>query len=213
MSFSSLTKAHWRWLGVLALALVLVFIDQPYPDVAPLHHWPTITLLLASPWLLRKYPLSQRALGCIIIFLLLHTFAGRYTYSNVPYEQWFAALGFGDIRELTGWDRNQWDRLVHFAFGLLSVVPVVEICRAKGLSLRAALWVAFVFVLSVSCLYEILEWLLSEIVAGPLAGRYNGQQGDIWDAQKDMALATLGAMFICIWLGDRGRKIERSQDD
>ena len=34
------------------------------------------------------------------------------------------------------------------------------------------------------------------IAAGETADRYNGQQGDVWDAQKDMALATLGAILV-----------------
>ena len=50
------------------------------------------------------------------------------------------------------------------------------------------------FVLACSCLYEIFEWLLTIVAAGPMADDYNGQQGDIWDSQKDMALAAAGAV-------------------
>src|SRR3546814_19045146 len=52
------------------------------------------------------------------------------------------------------------------------------------------------WVLSVSCLYEIFEWLLAIVAGGETAERYNGQQGDPWDAQKDMALAALGALVV-----------------
>jgi len=189
-----LTKPRWVWLIILAVALMLAQIGQPYPEVAPLHHLPTLVLLIAAPWLLKRWPISDAALGCIIIFFLLHTLGGRYTYTNVPYEHWWHALTGGDLAALTGWSRNHYDRLVHVAFGLLSVLPVVEIARLKGAGLRAGLWAAFAFVLSTSCLYEIFEWLLAVVLAGDAAEHYNGQQGDPWDAQKDMALACVGAL-------------------
>ena len=50
------------------------------------------------------------------------------------------------------------------------------------------------FILATSALYEIGEWALAISVAPDWAEHYNGQQGDMWDAQKDMALATAGAV-------------------
>ena len=194
-----LARSQWVWLGVLAAALVLVQIKQPYPEIAPLQHIPTLVLLLAAPWLLRRWPVSDGALGCIVGFLLLHTLGGRYTYSNLPYEDWWHSLTGGDFAALTGWQRNHYDRLVHVAFGALSVRPVVEVARLGGAGRRAGLWAALGFVLSVSCLYEIFEWGLTLTIAGDLADDYNGQQGDLWDAQKDMALAALGALAGIAW--------------
>ncbi|WP_054530120.1 DUF2238 domain-containing protein [Erythrobacter sp. SG61-1L] len=189
-----LSVAQWGWLALLAIALVAAQIDQPYPDVAPLHHIPTLLLLIAAPWLLRRWPISNASLGCVVVFFLLHTLGGRYTYTNLPYDEWYRSLTGGDLSAITGWQRNNYDRLVHFAFGVLSVLPVVEVMRMGGLKLRGALWSALAFVLAVSCLYEIVEWLLGIVLAGEMADQYNGQQGDIWDAQKDMALAALGSL-------------------
>lgn len=182
-------------LGLLLALLLLAQVDQPYPAIAPLQHTPTAVLLLAAPWLLRRWPLSTPALACIILFLALHTLGGRYIYSNVPYDEWARALTGRGLSEAFGWTRNHYDRLVHFAFGLLSVVPVAEVARRYGgLSRRGAILAVAGWVLSLSCLYEIFEWLLTIVAAGETADRYNGQQGDIWDAQKDMALAALAAM-------------------
>jgi putative membrane protein len=72
--------------------------------------------------------------------------------------------------------------------------------RHNGTSGRGGLWAALAFILAVSCLYEVFEWLLTIIAAGPMADKYNGQQGDIWDAQKDMAIAGLGGAFGILWL-------------
>lgn len=194
-------------IAVLLAALLLAQIDQPYPDVALLQHLPTMLLIIAAPWLLRRWPLSDAALGCIVVFLLLHTLGGRYAYSNVPYDAWATALTGMTLSDAAGWSRNHYDRLVHFAFGLLAVLPVGELARRAGLGPRGALLSGLAFVLAISALYEVFEWLLTLALAGDLADTYNGQQGDMWDAQKDMALATLGALIPIPWLRGRLRGV------
>lgn len=196
-----------RWmLGLLLAALLLAQVNQPYPEVALLQHIPTMVFLIASPWLLRRWPLSTPALGCIVAFLLLHTLGGRYAYSNVPYDDWARTLTGATLSETFGWTRNHYDRLVHFAFGALSVIPVAEIARRwGGLGRSGAALAVLGWVLAISCLYEIFEWLLTIVAAGETADRYNGQQGDIWDAQKDMAFAALGAILVLPFVG-RGRR-------
>ncbi len=182
-------------IGLLLALLLLAQIDQPYPEVALLQHIPTMLLIVAAPWLLRRWPLSTPAVACIALFMALHTLGGRYAYSNVPYDEWVRALTGTSLSDAFGWTRNHYDRLVHFAFGALSVIPVAEIARRwGGLGARGAALTVLGWVLAVSCLYEIFEWLLTIVAAGETADRYNGQQGDIWDAQKDMALALLGAI-------------------
>lgn len=201
------SKIQWLWLALLAVALGLAQIDPPFPEVAWLHHGPTLVALIALPFLVNRWPISDAAFGQVVLFLLLHTLGGRYTYSNTPYEEWFATLTGGDLAQITGWTRNHYDRLVHLAFSLLMVRPVLEVCHIKGMVRRAGLWAALAFVLSMSCLYEIFEWLLAIFAAGPDADLYNGQQGDMWDAQKDMALAALGALVASLWLRLRGNRI------
>jgi putative membrane protein len=186
---------HRPLIGILLVALLLAQIDQPYPDVALLQHLPTMIFIVASPMLLRRWPISTAALACIVGFLLLHTLGGRYAYSNVPYDDWASSLTGVTISEAMDWSRNHYDRLVHLAFGLLAMLPVAEIGRRAGLGVRGALLAGLAFVLAISCLYEIFEWLLTIVAAGETADRYNGQQGDIWDAQKDMVLAMLGALI------------------
>lgn len=109
---------------LLILALVLANIRQPYPDLAPLQHIPTVLLLVAAPLLLRRFPLSDGAVASLTAFFLLHTLAGRYTYSNVPYDAWSRALTGHDISTTFGLARNDFDRLVHLSFGLLWVAPL-----------------------------------------------------------------------------------------
>jgi putative membrane protein len=44
-------------------------------------------------------------------------------------------------------------------------------------------------------LYELIEWLSAVMFGGDLGAAFLGSQGDEWDAQKDMALASLGALI------------------
>jgi putative membrane protein len=97
---------------------------------------------------------------------------------------------------------------VHFAFGLLFVFPLWEFCQNR-LRLRAV-WcgiAAISVVLAASSVYEIAEWGVAMIFAPDWAEAYNGQQGDIWDAQKDMAVAWTGSIVaaMIIWLSRNRR--------
>ncbi|MET0270699.1 MAG: DUF2238 domain-containing protein, partial [Sphingomonas sp.] len=71
------------------------------------------------------------------------------------------------------------------------------------------LYIAVEFVLAGSAVYEIFEWLLTLLMAGPDADAYNGQQGDIWDAQKDIACASAGALIAAATLMARSRRARR----
>lgn len=189
-------RAQWAMLGALLLLLALVQVEQPYPHVAPLHHLPTLALIVAAPFLLRKWPLSSGSLACLAAFLALHTIGGRYTYWDVPYDAWSEALFGRSIGEAFGFTRNHYDRFVHFAYGLLLVRPIWEaLARHCRIAAQPALWFAVAIITALSGFYEIFEWLLTLTIAGPMAADYNGQQGDLWDAQKDMALALLGSLI------------------
>lgn len=193
---AALPPAQKWMLAGLAVLLVLAQVKQPYPAVAPLHHLPTLVLILAAPILLRRRPLSDAALGCIILFFVLHTVGGRYTYTNVPYDAVARAITGQSVSEAFGFVRNHYDRLVHFAYGALAVLPIREALeRHAAQRPRTSLYIAVESVLAVSALYEIVEWLFTLTMEGSVAVAYNGQQGDLWDAQKDMALAALGALL------------------
>lgn len=203
-----LPRAQWLLIGSLLLAVGAANIAQPYPEIAPLQHIPTVLLCLAAPWLLRRWPLSTGAVALIWLFFLLHTLGGRYTYSNLPYEIWFTGVTGLPAGDYFDAQRNGYDRLVHFMFGLLWTLPFAQVAvRHGGMGRRAAILLAFALVGLVGALYEIFEWLLTIVAAGETADYYNGQQGDVWDPQKDMALAQIGSLIACVavWLSPRSR--------
>lgn len=194
-SWRAVPRVQLRMILMLAAAVALANVRQPYPEIAPLQHVPTVLLILAAPPLLQRWPLSNGAVGCILVFILLHTLAGRYTYSNVPYDAWARALTGHDVTNTFGLARNGFDRVVHLSFGLLWTPAFAEAMRRHaGMGWKTSLWTAFLFVGAASALYEIFEWLLTIVLAPGMADDYNGQQGDVWDSQKDMATAVGGAV-------------------
>lgn len=191
-----LTLSTWQksLFAVLCAALVAGCISPPFPKQMALQHLPTVALLLALPFAARRIPLSDTAFTCLAAFLLLHILGARYIYSYVPYDRWSEALFGLNLTEAFGFRRNHYDRVVHFFFGALWVRPIQEICtRTFRVPRRFSYYTAFEFVLAFSMLYELFEWGLTLVLSPTKAGAYNGEQGDIWDAHKDMSLALAGA--------------------
>ena len=150
-----------------------------------------VPVLVAS---MRWLPLSRLTWTLILLFLSLHTIGAHYTYADVPYDAWSEALLGVKFNELLDLERNHFDRLVHFSYGLLLAYPMRElflrVADARGF------WGYFLpldLTLSTSAIFELLEWAVAELFGGDLGIAYLGSQGDMWDAQKDMALAGLGA--------------------
>ncbi len=138
------------------------------------------------------------------MFLVLHVIGAHYLYSNVPYDEWSRAVTGRSINEALGTTRNHYDRFVHFMFGIL-VGPAAADMAVRFGRIRPGFWAAaFAVGLIALCgnLYEILEWLLTLVASPEDAENYNGQQGDLFDAQKDITLNLAGALIsaVPIWI-------------
>ena len=171
--------------------------------IAPLHRsdWllENVLLLLGVAGIVATssvFPLSRVSYTTLFVFFCLHTIGAHYTYSEVPYDQAATALFGFSIDQLFGWERNNFDRVVHFSYGLLLAYPIREmflrIVAVRGF------WGYFLpldLTMSSSMLYELIEWGAAVGFGGDLGTAFLGSQGDVWDAQKDMALASLGAVI------------------
>ena len=198
-------------LAAVALLTVLGCLGAPYPEQMYLQHIPTVLALAALALLTKRDPLSDRSFTCLILFLLFHILGARYIYSYVPYDRWAQSLFGADLTSTFGFRRNHYDRVVHFAFGLLWVRPVREVCeRWFRVPPKFARYTAFEFVLAFSLLYELFEWGLTMVLSPQDAAAYNGQQGDMWDAHKDMSLAMLGALLGLALTGRPARAADAS---
>ncbi len=144
----------------------------------------------------RGFPLSRVSYTLIFVFLCLHTIGAHYTYAKVPYDTWFQSAFGSGLNQMLGFERNHFDRLVHFCYGFLMAYPVREIF-VRIVNVRG-FWGYFLpldLTLSSSAFFELIEWGVAVIFGGDMGTAYLGTQGDEWDAQKDMGLAALGALI------------------
>ncbi len=139
-------------------------------------------------WLYRTHPFSQLSYTLIAIFFSLHTVGAHYTYSEVPWGVW--------LQSITGAERNHYDRIVHFSFGLLIAYPVRELLmRSAGLRRGVSIFFGFAVMVASSEIYELIEWIVATMVNPEAALAFLGTQGDAFDAQKDTGLALLGTVI------------------
>ena len=136
----------------------------------------------------RFLPLSPASYVLITGFLTLHMIGVHYTYAEVPAGAW--------LEQTLPLGRNQYDRIVHFCFGFLLTYPIEELFRLT-VPLRGWLlyYLPVMTVLGLSGLWEIVESWVARAVHPELGITYLGSQGDVWDAQKDMAAAMYGALL------------------
>jgi putative membrane protein len=144
----------------------------------------------------KHLPFSRLSYTLIFLFLCLHSLGAHYTYAEVPYDAWTERLFGTPLNEVMGWRRNHFDRLVHFLYGVLLAYPIrevfVRVANVRGF------WGYFLpldVAMSTSMIFELLEWGAASLFGGDLGIAYLGTQGDVWDAHKDMALASTGALL------------------
>lgn len=158
-----------------------------------------LLVLLIVPLLVgtyRRLRFSNLAYTGIFVFLVLHEIGAHHTYSLVPYDVWAAQLTGNTVSEWFGFQRNHFDRLVHFSYGLCFAPVTLELFEAKAPP--KGMWrfvLPLAFMNSHAVLYETLEWLATAVFGGDLGAAYLGSQGDVFDAQKDMALAFTGSVI------------------
>lgn len=182
-------------LGLAVCASIALAIGTDFPEQMPLQH--SATALLAGYLAIQigRRAIDRVSLRCLLSFMLLHAFAARWIYSYVPYDRWFEDAFGWTISGILESRRNHFDRLVHFAYGAL-IVPHMSALFLRVIARRwAARYLAVEFVAASSVLYELFEWALTMFLNPTDAENYNGQQGDAWDAHKDMLLAIAGACF------------------
>ena len=192
--------SHKKYLAILAVVfsiefLILSISPHDRGDWA-LENALVLVFVVVVGLSYRKFPLSRISYTLIFVFMCLHEVGAHYTYAMVPYDQFFIdEFGFS-LNEFMGWKRNHFDRLVHFLFGVLLSYPIRELyCRIADSKGFWAYFFPLELTMAASMMFELFEWGAAEMFGGDLGVAYLGTQGDIWDAHKDMALASLGAFI------------------
>jgi putative membrane protein len=175
-----------------------------------------VLVMLALPALVLGFGrlrFSDASYAALFVFLVLHEIGAHYTYAEVPWDRWFAALAGFSLHDALGLSRNHFDRAIHFAYGLLLTPAVVELVAARTVSPGVWRWLLPVsLVTASSALFELFEWAAAVWFGGDLGVAYLGTQGDPWDAQQDMFLALLGSVVaVTVLAALAARKSKRTR--
>jgi putative membrane protein len=183
------SESGW-WLLVAVAVLGLVWSGVQPRDQATwaLEVFPVVIALPLLHFTRKTFPLTALLYILIALHASILMVGGHYTYALVPAGDW--------LRELLGLARNPYDRLGHFAQGFVPALIAREVLLRKTPLHRGA-WLFFVVTcicMAVSVCYEFLEWWTAVIIGGK-ADDFLGTQGDVWDTQWDMFVATCGAII------------------
>ncbi len=174
LAWSAVDPYDWpTWAGEVAPAVIGGVI---FAAVYPKFRFTTLSYVLA--W----------------FFSLILIVGGHYTYAHVPLGDW--------VKDTFDLSRNHYDRLGHFFQGFTPAIIARELLLRTS-PLRPGKWL-FVIVtfmcLAISAMYELVEWGSTAIFGGGSLD-FLGTQGDVWDAQKDMLMALIGAIVAQLVLG------------
>ena len=180
-------KSHKIIYGIYILIWIIMAINPKYPADWLLENVLVFVLFPFVIWMDKKYNYTLLSMIFILIFSSLHSLGAHYTYAEMVH--------FDAITQIFGFERNQFDRVVHFLFGLLLFRILFEMIVPSVNTAKATLFFTFSIIISISAIYEILEWLAVIILYPDLGMAFLGTQGDIWDAHKDSVAALIGALI------------------
>ena len=192
--------SHNRYLAALAVLFAMLWvalaIDPLYRDDWAIENALVALFVIGIAISHRRFVLSRLSYSLIFLFLCLHEVGAHYTYAEVPYDAWIEGLTGHSLNEAMGWQRNHFDRFTHFMYGLLLAYPIREVfLRIAGVRGFWGYFLPLDFTIATSAIYELIEWGAAMLFGGDLGVAYLGTQGDVWDAQRDMALASAGALI------------------
>ena len=203
--------SSWRWpLGLFAVYVPLWIALAIEPVFRKDWLLENLIVFIAVPLFVltaRRLRFSNFAYACLFVFFVFHAVGAHYTYSLVPYADWWQALGGAPLE-----GRNHYDRLVHFLYGLLVTPAAVELLAHYARFPRPwCFLVPWMFMAGHAVLYELIEYAAALVFGGDLGQAYLGTQGDVWDGQKDMALALAGTTIMLASLAAAGRLPRQKQ--
>lgn len=185
----SVPIALFSWYVVLSLWTAYAPADRDFWLLASILPTVFVFVLIVTH---RAVPLSHTSYILIAVFLTMHAIGVHYTYARVPAGGW--------VEYVLPVSRNHYDRIVHFCFGFLLTYPLEELLRlSTGVRGWLLYYLPVITVLGLSGLWEMIEAWVAQAVHPELGMTYLGSQGDMWDAQRDMAAALYGAL-VCVAL-------------
>jgi putative membrane protein len=180
-----------RLLHILTALFAIVFAASAIHPVMPEDWWAENGLVfLFAGALIGTYkwlPFSDLSYLLIFVYLSLHEWGAHSRYAFVPMGEW--------MRHLFHTTRNDYDRVVHFGFGLFMAYPQREVLLRKArLANGWALFLPVWLILGYGACYELIEAVAAALLSPDAGEAFLGLQGDPWDTHKDMFMAFAGAI-------------------
>ena len=192
-STSSRAALAWLWLAVYSAVLAWSAIYPKDRFTWWLEVSPALIALVALALTWNRFRFTPLVYTLILVHCIILMVGGHYTYAEVPL--------FDGIKEMFALQRNNYDKLGHFAQGFVPALVAREILLRNAIVTRRG-WLFFIVVsicLAISAFYELVEWRVS-MLSGESAEAFLGTQGYIWDTQSDMAFALTGAVVALVLL-------------
>lgn len=194
-----MSKSHKLIYAFYLMIWTVLAINPKYPEDWLLENLLVFILFPTILWLDKKYHFSFTSVILLLVFSTFHSIGAHYTYAQMPH--------FDTITQFFGFERNHFDRFVHFLSGLLLFKPILEIIVVYLGKTRIALIFTFTMVTTIATVYELLEWLAVILFYSDLGVAFLGTQGDVWDAQQDTLVAMVGALInVAIFYPSYGKK-------
>lgn len=181
---------HWVCAGGVLAILLAAYKPDTVFDWA-LENATAAIFLVVLVATYRRFSFSDASYIMMLVFLCLHEWGAHYKYSDVPLGEW--------MKSWLHTTRNHYDRVAHFSWGLLVVYPFQEVfIRKLGVKGKWRYFLPVESIIALSAIYEMGEALMANILTPQRGEEFVGMQGDIWDSQKDMFDATLGAAVMML---------------
>lgn len=182
--------------ALLLLIFLATWIHPLWPAEQALQSSLTIAAFVWLALHARRWRMRDGEFLAICTFIAAHCIAARWLYSNVPYDEWLRNWLRWSPQQSFGWTRNNFDRLVHLLYGLCLLPAIHTALRQRWpLGKGQSFTIGVMLIMCTSLIYEWGEWVVALSLSPKDAEAYNGQQGDMWDAHKDMLMATIGALL------------------
>lgn len=181
------------WLFIYSVVFIWSLINPKDLFTWFLEVLPAMIALMVLVRTYKNFKLTPLVYSLILIHCIILMVGGHYTYASVPL--------FDFIKDFLNQDRNNFDKLGHFAQGFIPAMVAREIIIRKSI-ITIESWRNFFiicFCLGFSAFYELIEWLVA-LLSNEASNDFLGTQGYIWDTQSDMAWALFGAILALIVL-------------
>ncbi|AGK53340.1 DUF2238 domain-containing protein [Bacillus sp. 1NLA3E] len=207
-----MAKKKSNYIHLLILVIVIAVFIWSFIKPVQYSDWilevsPALIGLMMAIVIYNKFRLTTLSYIIIALLSILVFVGGHYTYSKVPLFDW--------IKDHFNLRRNHYDRFGHFFKGLITIL-LREILLKKSPLVKGK-WLFVITVsmsLAIAAFYEINEWIFSKLAhGGKTAKNFLGTQGDIWDAQWDMAFTLGGSILAYLFLANLHNRLLKQQKE